>query len=112
MQNSLVLNLDFLHRQIGRGMYLLWIVDGSHEVLFDLRYSAGVYAGDPARVVNTEKQGPAIPVQKGTDGLVHILVQLVPAFLELQVQAFARLNELLYAGFVDHLGSRFERFTV
>ncbi|MDZ7758677.1 MAG: hypothetical protein U5L00_00245 [Desulfovermiculus sp.] len=56
----------------------------------------------PARVVNTEKQGPAIPVQKGTDGLVHILVQLVPALLELQVQAFAGLDELSYAGLVNH----------
>ncbi len=85
MQNCLVLDLDFIHRQVGRGMYLLWIVDSGHEVFFDLGHSAGIYAGDPARVVNTEKQGPAIPVQKSTDGLVHILVQFVPAFLELQV---------------------------
>jgi hypothetical protein len=84
-------------------MYLLGIVDGGHKVFFDLGHSAGIYAGDPARVVNTKKQGPAVPVQKGTDGLVHILVQLVPAFLELQVQAFAGLDELLYARLVDHV---------
>jgi hypothetical protein len=39
------------------------------------------------------------------------LVQLVPAFLELQVQAFTGLDELLYAGLVDHvLVSRLREF--
>ncbi len=86
-------NRDFIHRQIGGRGYFLWIVDACDKVFPDLRRRIRLDALNNPVILNTEKQGAAMPVQKGANGFVDIPIELVPAGFEFEIEPFALANQ-------------------